>query len=67
MKFNQWFKKQFGALPMSYNIISKLEDKAYDFENRASIMRKDIRFQKGLTSKYNVARLAWNIFDKDKK
>jgi len=65
MKFEEWFKAQFGEWPSKRPLWELAQD--YEDAKRVFLVLKEIHDkQVKIEEQYRVARYAWNVQDKDK-
>jgi hypothetical protein len=65
MKFDEWFRKQFGSI--AEKKIEELYKRREDLEKDIIHLNYRIHNRLEYDSMYKAARYAWNLKDKDKK
>ena len=58
MKFNQWFKKQFGALPLSPKKSDALRERLYGLRAQAFDIKNQLQDDATIKAQYKAASYA---------
>lgn len=66
MTFQEWFVRQFGALPLPPARREKLSFDAQQLRFRLSQLEEKLAADTRLQNVLRAARYAWNLTDKDK-
>lgn len=66
-KYAQWFKQQFGALPLPPSKLEQLVDRHEALTLELHKTKIALRRAHRLESLWKAARYAWNLKDKDKQ